>query len=609
MPGSGEVPTIESQGRPPRARRAWDLLRRFWPWLRREVRLAVACAGLLLLALPLGMVSPLVARHLFDEILPSGDLDRLLQTCGLMIVLTLISGAIHFGESILALRLANRILFRLARDLFAHVYRLPLAFLRQSRQGDLMSRLRDDVVAVEPLLPHKLLRVVVDLAGAVVFLGLMVYLDSGLALTGLVLVLVLCGGIYALSGPLRLRSRAAREADATASAALHEALAGFETVRTSAQDSRERRRYIRRVKDAVRKAVRRDVFGAATGASVSLILQMGIYSVLAVGAYEISQGTSSLGNLVAFFLYLVQMTTRAGSVLSLIPSAQNGFASLERLFKLLDEPAEADTTGPHGLPTLRGEVEFRDVHLTYENGQQALRGISLVANPGEMIALVGPSGSGKSTLMQLLPRLFVPQQGEVSIDGIPLERLPLRWLRSQIGVVPQDVFLFDRTIHENIAFADPDATELMIQEAADAAGATEFIKRLTKGMDTVVGERGVRLSAGEKQRIAIAREMLRKPPILIMDEATSNLDARSETLVRQAVERLRQGRTAFVIAHRLSTVQKADRILVLKEGRIVEQGGHAELLEQQGLYHELLRLQWFQEEIRERNAAGSTQES
>ncbi len=561
--------------------------------MRPEKRRAAVIGTLLVLSVPTAVLAPFLLRTLIDDVLPRRDLRDVIIISSQMVGLSLISGLLGYLQSVLAIGVHNRVRFRITRDLFAHVLRLPLGWIHKHSTGYLMSRMRDDITALESVMVDQFLELLVAVLKAVTFLVLLFHFDVGLALSGALLVGLILGLVSLVAPALRRRSQKTREADARSSAALHEPLTGIMTVRTSAQEAQEGRRYRSAVKSAIRALAKRDVLAVLTGSAFSSMGVVGIYVIIAVGAYRISIGLSTFGSLFAFFIALMQVMMATGIVAAMVPGIQASLASLERIFELLDEQVEEDGSRTVTAPkTVVGEVRLNGVTFRYDGGPLVLDGVDLVARPGTVTALVGRSGAGKSTLVHLISRLYDPVAGEILLDGTPLERYPLRWLRKRIGVVPQDVFLFDRTIRENIAYSRPDASAEEVREAARAAHAHDFIAASPHGYDSMVGERGVKLSGGEKQRLAIARELLRDPPILILDEATSNLDAESEALVREAIVRLMRGRTCFVIAHRLSTVLRADQIAVLDQGRLVALGTHAELLEEDGIYRQLYRFQF-----------------
>jgi len=567
--------------------RAWPLLKRFWPTLRTEKRTAWVVVGLNLVALPAGVVSPLFVKKIFDDALPSGDTRMFLALGASIVGFTLAAHGLRMIGSLLTVRMQNRVMYRVSRRLYEHVLRLPLLSLQKHETGYIMARVREDVHSLDAVMLDRLLQAGVDALRALIFFALLFVIDAWLALSGLTLLAVIFGGVLLVSKPLRRLSHEAQEADAKNSSALHQSVTGIATVRTSAQERHESFRFGRFLKIAVRAFVKRDLLNTTVSYIIGLAIALGMYVIIVVGAYRIMNDTSTTGNLFAFSMYLTYVAGAVTGLMSLNVQLQHAFASLQRIFALFDDPREAVPHDPYTPDRLGGRVEIEDVSFQYVEDKPALREISLNVEPGQVVAVVGRSGAGKSTLVNLVPRLFDPDEGVVRVDGIDVRRWSLKALRRGIGVVPQDVFLFNRSIRENVAYAAPDATEDDVTSACRAAHAHEFIERLPDGYETLVGERGVKLSGGEKQRIAIAREILRDPPILILDEATSSLDSESEALIRDAVEHLKRDRTCFVIAHRLSTVRDADEIVVIDAGRIVERGTHDALLTQGGIYRRL----------------------
>jgi len=338
------------------------------------------------------------------------------------------------------------------------------------------------------------------------------------------------------------------------------------------------------------------MFSLLTSRIFSLIGGVAPTIIVLAGVYLIVTSDFTVGGLFAFFMYLAQMFGAVGRVAGLNSSLQRSVASVERIYEVLDTTPEVVSPHPGLKPgALEGEVRFERVTFEYLPDRPVLHDLSLTIPPRAMVALVGPSGAGKTTLAQLILRFFDPSDGRILIDGNNLRDLNLRWYRERIGLVPQDVFLFDRSVAENITYGNSGASPAQMRAAAEAANALEFIEAMPEGFDTVIGERGVKLSGGQRQRVAIAREILRNPKILILDEATSSLDSATERLIQQAMEVLLAGRTSVVIAHRLSTVLRADQIVVLDEGRIVETGRHPELLEADGLYANLYRSQFVED--------------
>ena len=574
-------------------RHGMRLLRRFWPFLRPERSKIAIIALMMLLSIPAAAVPPFLIKYIFDVLLPGQDIGGLAKIGVLIVGLFLFSRLMSYIKAIIAISMVSRINFRVMRAILDHLLRLPLQFHDDTETGQLMSRARDDAAALRSLMPDCMLEGVANALKAVLFFVLLFFVDSQFSLWGLALVCLVFGALLAILPQVRRRSELARERDARSAASLHEALMGIFAIRTSAREGSERIRFSRFLKDGIRAAVRRDVFIVTSQTAIGVFQTLGVYAILAAGIYRIIEGTVTIGVLLAFFLFLSGLVTSAGAAFALLPSIQVSLVSLERIFKVLNVQPEPSIPAAsfHGQ-TLCGEIEFVDVSLTYGDGNEAIRSIDLKIGPGEVLALVGRSGSGKSTLAHAIPRLYELNSGQLLIDGKPVESYPLAWLRSQIGIVPQEVTLFNRTIYENIAYANPFHREEKVYEAARAANVDVFAQRLPQGYATIVGERGVHLSGGERQRIGIAREILSDPSILILDEVTANLDAESEAYIREAMERIMKERTCIVIAHRLSMAQSADRIVVLDEGKIVEDGTHDELLSRGGIYELLYRLQF-----------------
>ncbi len=569
---------------------SYRLWRRFARWLAPDRSLGLTVLLLLVVAVPAGVVSPELVRRVFDDALPKKDVEQLLRLGLGIVAITLVAHLLRLVAAQLGATLKSRVRQRIAGELFSHVMRLPLSYFSQNETGYIMGRIRDDVRALDALMTDTLAQSAVDAGRAVLFFSLLLFTDRGLALSGLSMFALVVIGVLLFNPALRARSRKAQESEAELNAALHQALTGIFTVRESAQETTEDRRFGTYLSKAVAAFLSRDRMHVMISYVIGLALALGTYVILTIGAFRILRGTATVGTLFQFSIYLTYVMGAVTSLIGMNPAIQHAIVSLERIFKILDDPTESQPKEPVAIPPggLRGRIEFDHVSFAYDSDKEALIDISLKIEPGESVALVGRSGAGKTTFVHLVPRLRDPTRGVVRIDGVDVRDYDLTAMRSQIGFVPQDVFLFHRSIRENIAYGRPDATDAEIRAAVVAAHVDVFTDALPKGLDTLVGERGVKLSGGERQRVAIAREILRDPPILILDEATSSLDSHSEQLIRDAIEKLKRNRTCILIAHRLSTVVGADRIVVLDQGRIVESGSHHGLVAKNGAYAQLV---------------------
>jgi subfamily B ATP-binding cassette protein MsbA len=537
----------------------------------------------------------MIMGRLLDTAFGPGDralLDRIaLGLMGVVIALAVL----NYAQSYLLAATGERAIAGLRRDLFSRLLDQPPGFFAERRTGELTSRLTTDIGMLQTTVSHQVAeftRQILTLSGAVVLLAIT---QPQLTLTALGVVPIAVGTAFIFGKRLRRMSTGVQDKVAEATAVAEEAFSQIRTVQSFAQEEWERERYGARIRDVVsmaliRARVRGVFFGALTFAMFTAVV-----IVLWQGGILVTEGKLTAGKLFTFLIYTITIAGSVSSLASFFSAYQESVGAAERVFQLLERPSPiTDPPAPKQLPAqIEGRIGFDRVSFRYHaDGAPALNEVSLEVAPGEVVALVGRSGAGKTTMVSLLPRFWDVTAGRITVDGIDIRELRLAELRRAIGLVPQEPALFSGTIRENIAYARPDAALDEVEAAARAAHAHEFIERLPKGYDTMVGERGVKLSGGQRQRVALARAILKDPRILILDEATSSLDTESERLIEDALERLLVGRTTLIIAHRLSTVRRADRLVVLDHGRIVETGTHAELLAHEGVYAGLYQLQF-----------------
>jgi ATP-binding cassette, subfamily B, bacterial MsbA len=549
----------------------------------------VFAAVLLVVSTALGLIWPQVVQRVIDIGLRDESFLDLL-VIGLIVVI-LVRALIDGLRQFVMAYTGEKVIFDLRMAIVRHMQSLSLSFFNRRKTGELMSHVTSDATLVHGVITQTVIQVlgqVLTLAGGVIVIFLM---NWRLALLTLVVAppIALLG--QRMGRKIRDLSREAQDAQGEAVGVLQEAIAEVRVVQAFTREEFEAARFHEKLLFTFNKTIERARIGATMFPIIGFLGFFSSIVVLWYGGHEVARGEMTAGMLVAFLLYMSMVAGPVGMLASQWTQVQQAFGAADRIFALLDTvPEIQDAPAAAALPPVRGEIRFEDVGFRYGPAgpePMVLDGVTTTFEPGETTALVGPSGAGKTTLVNLVGRFYDPVSGRIVVDGHDLRDVTIRSLREQIAVVPQEPILFADTIRENIRYGRLDATDAEIDEAARSANASEFIARLPNGLATVVGERGVRLSVGQRQRVAIARALLRDAPILLLDEATSSLDNESEYLVQQALDRLMRGRTTIVIAHRLSTVERADRILVLDHGRIVEEGTHGELLTLGGLYHRL----------------------
>jgi subfamily B ATP-binding cassette protein MsbA len=550
----------------------------------------------------LGLAFPMVVRYLLDAAFVQRNREILDRIAIGLVVLFTIQAVLNYAQTYLLSAVGERVVAGLREELFAKLLGMAPGFFSERRTGELTSRLTTDIGLLQGVLSHQIAefsRQVLALVGGIALLTLM---QPRLTLTALGVVPLVIGSALYFGRRLRRMTVGVQDKVAEATAVAEEAFSQIRTVQSFVQEPAERQRYGDRIGASVRAALIRAKLRGVFFGVLTFSTFVGIVFVLWQGGLLVLEGQLTPGELVQFLLYTITIAAAIGALASFFSSYQEAVGAAERVFEILEmSPAIADPESPRalGFPA-RGSVAFESVSFRYQRDPSlpwTLEGIDLRCGPGEVLALVGPSGGGKTTLVSLLPRFWDVDRGRVLLDGIDVRELRLADLRSAIAIVPQDPALFSGTIRENIAYPRPGATDAEVEAAARGAHAHEFIERLSAGYDTLVGERGIKLSGGQRQRVAIARAILKNPAILILDEATSNLDTESERLIEDALGKLLVGRTTLIIAHRLSTVRRADRLVVLDHGRIVEEGSHAELLELGGLYARLYQRQFRDEPL------------
>ncbi len=564
------------------------MIRRFFSYYRPHMRLFwidFTCA-FLVAVLELGF--PLAVQWIVDRLLPEGKWDAIVLACAGLLTLYLVNTGLQFIVNYWGHMLGINIEYDMRQQLFQHVQKLSFRFFDNHKTGHLMSRMTNDLFDIGEMAhhgPEDFFIALMTFAGA---FAIMVNLNWQLALLTFTVVPVLIWLIATCS--IRMQKEVGRMFSniAEVNARVEDSISGIRVVKSFTNEPFEIRKFTRN-NDRFREAKLRSYKVISYSSSGIYILTRVIsIVVLLFGAWFAVRGTLSYGELISFLLYVQIFFKPIEKITALLEAYPKGMAGFKRFIEIIDtEPDIADEPDAIEVGGLKGNIVFRNVSFSYDGNGHVLRGINLRVKAGETVALVGPSGAGKSTLCSLIPRFYEVEEGSITIDGIDIRRMTQRSLRSQIGIVQQDVFLFEGTIRDNIAYGRLNATDAEIVDAARRAHLDDWIRSLPAGYDTHVGERGVKLSGGQKQRVAIARMFLKNPPILILDEATSALDTETEALIQQSLGELSQGRTTLVIAHRLATVRHADRIIVVDEDGIAEDGTHEQLIRRGGTYARL----------------------
>lgn len=561
------------------------------PYTRR-LALAVVC---IIMAAAANLYLPWIIKDMIDDVLMSKDMVMLnLIATGILVVM-FTRGVFYYGQSYLVSYVGQRVIIDVRSVLFRKFQRMPLSYYDKQQTGTVMSYITNDVAVMQSAIVDNLIELVTESSILIGSLAMMLYLDWKLSLLTLMTIPLVAIAMKIFGRKLKRSSTVIQERAAEITSLLQESISAIRVVKSFVRESYETKRFEEQNWRNFQAAMKNVKLSSLLTPTVEFLAAIAVTFIVWFGGYEVVNEVITAGELVAFLTYAVNLANPVKRLSKVYAAIQKAMAAADRVFAVMDlDEKITDVPGAQPLPPIKGKVEFKDVTFSYKDGQPALEHISLKAEPGQMIALVGPSGSGKSTIANLIPRFYDVDSGVITIDDHDIRQVTADSLREQIGLVPQETMLFSTTVMENIRYGRLEATDEEVIEAAKAANAEEFIKELPDGYDTKLGERGLNLSGGQRQRLAIARAILKNPRVLILDEATSALDTESEKIVQDALDNLMVGRTSFVIAHRLSTIFNADQIFVVENGHLREHGTHEELLAAGGLYSNLYNIQFRQ---------------
>lgn len=561
------------------------------PYTRR-LALAVVC---IIMAAGANLYLPWIIKDMIDDVLMSKDMVMLNLIAAGILVVMFTRGVFYYGQSYLVSYVGQRVIIDVRSVLFRKFQRMPLSYYDKQQTGAVMSYITNDVAVMQSAIVDNLIELVTEGSILIGSLAMMIYLDWKLSLLTLMTIPLVGFAMKIFGRKLKRSSTVIQERVAEITSLLQESISAIRVVKSFVRESYEIKRFEEQNWRNFQAAMKNVKLSSLLTPTVEFLAAIAVTFIVWFGGYEVVNEVITAGELVAFLTYAVNLANPVKRLSRVYAAIQKAMAAAERVFDIMDlDEKITDVPGAKPLPPIKGKVEFKDITFSYKEGQPALQHISLKAEPGQMIALVGPSGSGKSTIANLIPRFYDVDSGVITIDDHDIRQVTADSLREQIGLVPQETMLFSTSVMENIRYGRLEATDEEVIEAAKAANAEEFIKELPEGYDTKLGERGLNLSGGQRQRLAIARAILKNPRVLILDEATSALDTESEKIVQDALDNLMVGRTSFVIAHRLSTIFNADQIFVVENGHLREHGTHEELLAAGGLYSNLYNIQFRQ---------------